>query len=444
MGCALALTSCLNSDDTEIIFYNDAAITNFYITAAEVEKHTTSSTGEDSVYTVTNTNVASITFQIDHYKRSIYNLEPLPYGTNITKLLCSYSTKNNGILVIRNLESEEEEESEEWKYFSTTDSIDFTNPRNVKVYAYNDRDITREYTITVNVRQTPETFMVWQNVGTLEDMSTMQHARLLACGDDVVLFASDGTSTTIYRNIDNGFEKVTSSDFADLYANAVTYGSAMAVFNGTNIEYMQNGTEVTATHNTDGIRQLLAMSRSHIYAMDHNGRIVVSADYGASWQEDALDDDASLLPDQNIAAISVPYLRDKSVDNTILIGTSSTKEQDYMVSWLKIDIGDGNDGKWALMTNNDESSYLLPKLSRLSMTAANSGLLLATGINTEGKYETMYISRDGGLTWKQNDNYTLPEISDGVTEIALCMDNANRLWLVCCGTGEIWRCDMSE
>lgn len=443
-GVVMTVTSCLNSDDTKITFYNDAVITNFYIATAEVEKHTTSSTGEDSVYTTTNTDVAKITFQIDHYNGRIYNLDSLPYGTNAAKLLCSYSTKSNGMLAIRNLETEEEEDGEEWKYFSMTDSIDFTVPRTVKVFAYNDNEITREYTIEVNVKQIPEMAMVWQNVGTLDELAAMQNARLLACGDNVVLLASDGNSTTIYRNNDNEFEKVTNKGAANLYANAATYGNSMAMLNGTNIEYMQNGMTTTETYPADGIRQLLAMSRSHIYAMDNNGRIVISKDHGATWQEDVLDDDASLLPDQGLAAISVPYLRDKNVDNTVLIGTSSTKEQDYMVSWLKIDIGDGNDGKWALMTNNDESSYLLPKLSRLSMTAANSGLLLATGINTEGKYETMYISRDGGLTWKQNDNYTLPEISDGVTEIALCMDNANRLWLVCCGTGEIWRCDMSE
>ena len=371
-------------------------------------------------------------------------MDSLPYGTNAEKLLCSYSTKSNGMLAIRNLETEEEEDGEEWKYFSMTDSIDFTVPRTVKVFAYNDNEITREYTIEVNVKQIPEMAMVWQNVGTLDELAAMQNVRLLACGDNVVLLASDGNSTTIYRNNDNEFEKVTNNGAANLYANAATYGNSMVMFNGTNIEYMQNGMAITETYPADGIRQLLAMSRSYIYAMDNNGKIVISKDHGATWQEDVLDDDASLLPDQGLAAISVPYLRDKNVDNTVLIGTSSTKEQDYMVSWLKIDTDNSSDDKWTLMTTGEESSYNLPKLSGISMTAANSSLLFATGANAEGKYETLYISRDGGLTWKQNGDYTLPEISDGATKIALCIDSANTLWAICCGTGEIWRCNMSE
>ena len=441
-GVMVTITSCLSSDETEITLYNDAVITNFYITTAKVEKHTTSSLGEDSVYTETNTNVANITFQIDHYEGRIYNLDSLPYGTNAQKLLCSYSTKNNGVVAIKTLESEENEN--EWVYLSTTDSIDFSVERQVKVYAYNDTELTRQYTIEVRVKQTPEVPMVWQNVGKLADFETMQNARLLAYGDNVVLLASDGTSTTIYRNNGSTFEKMFDNEPANLYANAVTYVDAMAVFNGTSIKYMQGDFEIKEERTPDdGISQLLAMDRSHIYAINDNGKIVMSSDYGEHWQEDVLDDDASNLPDKELAAISVLNSRNKNVDNTILIGKCSTNQQDHMMSWLKISTGSDSD-KWTLMTGSEQSANTLPTLSKLSMTAADSGLLLATGADADGKIEKLYISCDGGITWKQNSDYTLPEVAKGATAIVLCMDNANVLWAICCGTGEIWRCNMNE
>ena len=114
-----------------------------------------------------------------------------------------------------------------------------------------------------------------------------------------------------------------------------------------------------------------------------------------------------------------------------------------MMSWLKISTGSDSD-KWTLMTGSEQSANTLPTLSKLSMTAADSGLLLATGADADGKIEKLYISRDGGITWKQNSDYTLPEVAEGATAIVLCMDNANVLWAICCGTGEIWRCNMNE
>lgn len=442
-GVMAMVTSCLNSDDIDVAYYDDVAVTGFYITSAEVECHTTSSTGEDSTYIETNTDVADITFQIDHYAGRIYNVDSLPYGTNMEKLLCSYSTKNNGILALLSLENEDE-----WNYFSTTDSIDFTTPRKVRVYAYNDRELTREYTIEVNVKKSSATSMVWTKAADIpSELASMKFVKLLACGNGMTLLASDGVSTSIYRYdgemAECRFEKLSDDGAAGMYANAVAYGNAMAVLNGTNVEYMEGGTSVTEVHPAENIKQLLTMGRYEICAMSTDGKIVVSADHGATWKEDICDDDMSLLPDKNIAAITVPYSYNGNVDRAILLGSRSSVSDSYMQSWLKVTTGSSSD-KWVALTANENTSNYLPTLSSVAIAASSSAMLFATGIGSEGTYNTLYISRDGGLTWKTSDDYTLPPVVDTAECLTMCMDSNNVLWAICGGTSEMWQCKISE
>lgn len=442
-GVMLAVTSCLSSDETEVTFYDDAAVTGFYISSAEVEHHTLSSAGKDSTYIETNTDVAKITFQIDQYAGRIYNTDSLPYGTNVKKLLCAYTTKNNGMLGIRSIDKEDE-----WKYLAATDSIDFSVPRRVKVYAYNDRELTREYTVEVNVKKSPATAMAWTKMADVPaEPSAMRHVRLLACGNGVTLLASDGVSTSVYRYEGEAtayrFEKVSDNGAADMYANAVAYGNAMAVLNGAAVEYMRDGTSVTERHAAEGLRLLVAMGRSELYAISTDGRMMVSADHGATWTEDMLDDDAALWPDRDIAAVSVPYRYNSTVDHTILVGQRSTAADSYMQSWLKVSSGSAAD-KWVALTANENTANYLPRLSDVTLAGASSSMLFATGKDAEGKYSALYISRDGGLTWKEKDDYTLPAMAGTASDLTICVDGNNMLWAVRSGSGEVWACGVGD
>ena len=60
----LMLTSCLKSKDDEVTYYYDTAITSFSVGTLKRYLHTTSSTGQDSVYQAT-INCSTYKFNID-------------------------------------------------------------------------------------------------------------------------------------------------------------------------------------------------------------------------------------------------------------------------------------------------------------------------------------------------------------------------------------------
>ena len=125
---ALMMTSCLKSDDkSEIIYNQDTAITDFSLTTVNRYIHTTSKSGKDSVYKRV---VSSpVLFNIDHYNQTISNSDSLFTDCDLKHVLVSVTTKNGGTAVIKSLTSDS------LKTILSTDSLDFTQPREVRVYS---------------------------------------------------------------------------------------------------------------------------------------------------------------------------------------------------------------------------------------------------------------------------------------------------------------------
>ncbi len=141
----LTLAACTGSDDSTVTYnlYGDAVITNFQLGTL---KYTDTSKG---TYSAT-----SYAFKIDQLNHTIENARVvgsnvedsywLPAGTDVTKVVCTISTMNNGTLGIKDLTSGE------IVNYSSTDSIDFTQPRTFAVAASDGSGYT-EYTVKVNV-----------------------------------------------------------------------------------------------------------------------------------------------------------------------------------------------------------------------------------------------------------------------------------------------------
>ena len=91
----LTLASCLGSnDEVNYVYYDDTAITEFSLGSLNVYVHTKSSTGSDSVY-VTTVSGSNYDFYIDQSKNEIYNVDSLPYGTDVAHVLATISSKNS-------------------------------------------------------------------------------------------------------------------------------------------------------------------------------------------------------------------------------------------------------------------------------------------------------------------------------------------------------------
>lgn len=158
------LSSCLKDDDTEVVYYDDTAVTAFTLGSVTRTLHTTSSAGEDSTYTATVTG-SLYAFCIDQQQGLIYNVDSLPVGCDVSKVLATITTKNSGHVVLNPRTADGQKDS--LVVYSSTDSIDFSEPLELRVYNYS-ATAYRRYTVDVRVRQQEIDTLVW-TLMTLDD-----------------------------------------------------------------------------------------------------------------------------------------------------------------------------------------------------------------------------------------------------------------------------------
>ena len=180
------------------------------------------------------------------------------------------------------------------------------------------------------------------------------------------------------------------------------------------------------------LRKFIGEGTVEAYAFDYDNKIMVSKDDGATWVPDSVDGDASLLPTQSCAFVSIPFGVNDSTDYQLMVG-SCEKEKTESVVWRKIaEFGyDYDPCKWVQIPSDPRNDYYLPKLEHISLLYYN-GLILAIGSDKK-----IYQSRDKGITWKTSKAYTLPEGFDSKDFIAF--SDFEYIWIYARDTGEAWR-----
>ena len=383
----LALASCLKDNDTQVDAYSDTAITAVTLGALNRYTRTTSSkTGND---TIIKTTLAGSNYKltIDQLGRKIFNRDSLPLGTDLAHVVLSaMNTKNSGVAFIKSLISDT------LFYIRTTDSLDFSQPRTIRVMASNGMDY-RDYTMTLSASTTKGTTFGWQLV---------RHDSELAGWTDRKLVAIDDTVKLVGQGQVKGFADHTREVIVEAQAD-------------------------------DEVTEYLGATRHELFALGKDGRLKASDDEGNSWRDETLDDSDTLLPTSAMAMVSWDYAPADSTDYVLLAGNCE-QDGENAVIWRKLsryhDDGRSAEGKWVYMPIDGYNRYTLPRQEYLSMTYYNNNVL-AVGSNMK-----LYMSRDQGITWKTQSPYALPSQIEG-TRATIAADSHERLWLLT-DTGQLW------
>ena len=410
--CALAvgligLTSCLGGDDDEITSYSDIAITQFTLGTLNRYTQTTSpTTGNDTVVKTTLTGTA-YKMTIDHLGGSIYNQQELPVGTDVRHVICTITTKHSGVAALKSLTSDS------LTYINSKDSLDFSVPRVVRVFAI-DGSAYRDYTITLNVSKTAGTNFGWTKVAAgRADLTGWTNKHLVAMGDSVML-------------VDRGTMSV---------VNQATGTPMLMRLSGSgDIETsVDGGVSWTVLAAATGLQSLLGATPHELYALGGDGHLKCSAD-GLSWTDETLDDDDQLLPTSNIDMVSWPYAPADSTDYVLMVGRLSSA--DTFTVWHKLSSYATMPiaSKWVYMVDADDNHYTLPYADNLSL-AYYDGQVFAV----RGSDRTIYVSRDQGISWRSTTSYALPTAM-GSGQLVMTTDSRGRLWVVT-ASGELWRGD---
>lgn len=446
--CVLLFTviffaSCLNTDEDETVLYDDTALTSFAISTAKIYSHTTSSTGMDSVYYTTNSEMDDYPFYIDQLNGLVYNADSLPEGTDVTKLLCTYGSKNNGMVLIENVARDS------LKSLSTTDSIDFSQPRYLRVYA-SDASSYRSYLVTVNVHKEDADSFQWKRMAYNGDIAALSEMKAVAFGGCVYLFGSNGTSTSMYTTSDGSTWTKSALAFAgDAYKNAVVATNTLFILDSDTLRATDDGVYFHVVNSATGLKSLVGGCSTELYGISDNGQLMKSEDGGVTWVADAADDDSSLLPTEYISFCSTTSSSMDSTDNVLLVGSRSLVDypsEANSVVWSKtVEYAqDSKAGSWMYINFDDSDIYPLPRLKDLNVFSYGEHIL-ALGMEglggcTSSAFSQVYDSRDGGITWKRNASFALPSSFDrSATSFAVTVDKSNFIWIICGGTGQIWR-----
>ena len=412
---AFLYTSCLGSgNDSEVVVYDDMAITGFSLSAVNRYIHTISKKGTDSIYKKALTSTALPTFTIEQYpdaqnQYKIYNTDSLPKDCDLKHVLATISASTySGSIAIKSANSDT------LFNYSSTDSLDFSTIREIRVYN-NTLQKFRAYQVSVNKHQVDTDKILWEQV-------TM---------DDLTQYRLPGIRCPLC----SGFIPVSIQQL--LYANCIicpSCGLKLTIGNHSEYDQVLNGLDGWLGDKVydAGLKMFIGTGTKEAYAFSQDGQLMVSTDGGDTWTPDSIDDDPIMLPTDNIAFVSVPFAANDSTDYQLMVGTTPNYTNGCVV-WRKIaEYASGSaPSKWVLLPVENYNIYTLPWMEHINLLSYN-GLILAIG--NDGQ---IYQSRDQGITWKATSAYTLPE---GLTsnDLSAWADD-EYIWIMGNDTGEVWR-----
>lgn len=396
LAVSLTVTSCLsdNSSDSDVA-YSDAAITAITLGSLNCYTQTTSSeTGNDTIIKTVLTG-SNYYMTVDQVNNRIYNNVELPLGTDLAHvLLSSISTKNNSITALK------DKSEERYALISSSDSIDFSTPRILRVYS-SDLTYERDYTMTLTASKTDGMKLGWKKTATDAALEGWTDKVLVAFADSV-------------RLVDRGI----------VVKDSIAYR-----MNGTTVQQSRdlvNWDDVSSA----SLSILLGTATTELFALGTDGKMKRSEDNGVTWQDETLDEDVSLLP---VSQIAMTYWNYSPIDSTDYVLMAGTNQQGDVCLWRKVSQygGDSKGGQWVFMPIESDNHFVLTQQNNLSL------VYLDKTIYALGSDKTVYTSRDQGITWHPNSNYALPDDVQG-TEFVMTSDSQGNLWLVTNG-GQVWK-----
>ena len=428
LALTLACFSCGSDDDDDTTTTSqsgDCIVTNVVLGSLKCLKHTTNSAGEDSTYYVTVTG-SNFPMYIDQINQEIYNADSLPVGTDISKVVFSTFAHSGKSIVIRNAETDAD------ITFSTTDSTDFTSPRLITVNSKSGT-MKRTYTVRINVHKEDADVFKWKRTAVNADIATLTDQHLIVKNGTLYDFGSNSGQAVLLTSSANDGVNWTKSDIsvANLNVKSVQlFNGKFYSIAGTQVVTSEDGINWTSNGCTQPLSALVATGTASIFGI-YNGQMLCSSD-GINWSIDQLDE-AQPLPETNLCGLRLTSRTYDSVEDILVGGTVDGNAS----LWRRtIDLTGTYTYPWNYFPITAEIKYPFPALNHASFMEYDKAAMLV-GLEMDGTLSEFYLSRDRGRTWK-SEGYTKPTIAT-CTSIVAAPDNDNFIWLLCGGSGEVWK-----
>lgn len=463
VGMITALVSCnLDTDDnySSFVEYDDAAVVN--MTFGTLYQNIPNDT--DTIVKVKSYAGSGYAIQIDQKKREIYNyIDSLPLYTDLKRITLNPSTVNSGIFAMW------DDSLKMYLPVSSSVEFDFTQQREFFVFSANGA-AKNKYRMSVVAHQENGDSVSWGNAHEIEVLKGLTGIKAVSFGDKVyVLGDRNGHGALIVCDPEGAAQWSVSTSIAPSAHSCMVAGRThLYVLDKENgqISYTTDGDTwtTTACDGADRIKSLAGVidfdkesqkspAIVKLYALTLDNKIIESEDNGGSWNTCKTDADASLMPSMNISDCWQSVGSD--MERVYMIGTR--EGDDNAVIWSKLYDSDVREQEpWINMTVAEERPYKLPALTDLSVASYGDYMLAigASGHDGVEAYSEVYSSVDHGITWKKKAPFVLPEkvyiaspeelnaSESGVaraTDVEIVADSRNMLWVICGGSGLVWR-----
>ena len=426
---ALALTflaSC-GDDNKSSELSSDCAINAIVLGNLSRIYHTYLDNGKDTSYSITVPG-AAYPLHIDQINRRIFNSDSLPVGTAVNKVY--FTTFSADGIVSYRLESGND------TLYSTKDTLDFTSPRIFTIFA-SDGSGSRSYTIDIKIHNADPDAYSWVAASPADnDVAKLESMRMIAKDGQLYLWGSkNGTNVVMTRKTGEGVALWTKKDISGTDGLQT---KSINLFNGKFVAISESGL-VESENGADWTETATSLVPDRILAADEelyitvSGKIYSSSDL-KSWKEEKADNSTAFLPTENIYSAVLPAVNNPNIENIVCVGYLDGKTETWKKEMNKVY---PEDNAWSYYPTTEETPRTLPYLKGFNMMKYD-GKLFCAGIN--GDTVNVYTSTDGARAWKKVKVPTMVPAQTGKpTEIFMTPDDDNHIWLVCSGTGTLWK-----
>ena len=410
------MTSCLDNDVEQITYTSETSITGFSLGTLNINRMGKDKNGLDSPYvdTLDCSNypftIDQINRTIDQINRIITNKDSLPVGTHIDKVITSI-TYDAGVLAYKPKGSDND------TIWTSTDSIDFTEPVEFKVYAYSGVE-GKPYKVTINVhKQEPDTIS-WKKFDNSFSAGSLSEQKAVYANGKVYVFGKKNDETTCieYTKVINvsvpGEEKpkdnpTSWTSVPNVPTNIDTYSATAWAGNiyflaGTNskqlykLDVTTDNNEISPVGlNTDTFEKLIGGNdvKNELYAVKENKSCKFN---GTTWEETGANPFSNLQGNYPIFTNTIQASYNSKITTTIALCNSSKAANDTVLVFSYMS-NEANKGEWVSRAQN----LPLPNLENITMIYYDGKLYAFGGGYKEIKpFSQFYCSTDNGLCWR--------------------------------------------
>ena len=438
---AIATTSCLNKDEETIELSPNASITAFSINDIETKYTSKTSSGKDTTITVTVTG-SEYPFVIDQNRRLIYNVDSLPVGTDVSRVVVNITSDSNYIIIVNQKESNKD------SLWVSTDSINFESPIQMKVLALNNT-LGHAYTTQINVHKQVPDSLTWSKLGSNIVATNAQKQKsvffknniLVACNiaDKAMMTSTsmtDGKSWTTPTEI-----PLTGVDISSL----MVWGEKLYILASNTLYVSNDGNTWQAVSGAPLLKALVAnyyesASVASLSAISTNNKFVDTPD-GVTWTEG--NEVSANFPTENLSYAAITSTHNSSIYRKLVMGNNSATNDSVNNAWGKL----STENSWVEYTYNN-NGYYCPNLENITMIHYNDALYAFGGKSQNGTkkpFSNFYISNNNGANWKSISSLvkfptsfaTLYQNAGG--HYSCTVDSNNFIWIIFSNSNEVWK-----